>query len=561
MKLGRFSIIAAVLAASVLSGCGQKSKGGGAVVADVGGRKVTASDLLVVYDNITPPNRPPFDTLEQKKAFLDVVISKEILLGEAEARGLDKSTTVVNGVKTQRDQELFRRLFQEKAQKSVQMTPEEVEAHYKKTHTELNLRDIWVDGEGAEARANKILSDLRAGADFAEMAKKHSQNEYAAKGGDMGWQIASTPSLGLFNAELPQLQPGDISNPVPVGTGFHIIQLVERRPPDMAQFEQKAIGVRNSLRQVKERQAWREYLEELRVSSGLKLMDENVEMIKQKWAGVTGDAVPEFTEQEKALPLATYNGGTWTVNDLLFFLGSVGMPFKPNFADPKFDTTGWLTARAMNHVLLRTAEQMGFEKESAIVESIRRKREELMLDELHAALIKDVSVSEEEKLAFYEAKRESLNAPAKATVRVIISMNAGRADSAYGAINAGVPVEEVVRRFSDDPATRENGGLVDSLRQGVFQSPAMDQAIFALNPGETSLPIAFNNGYYIFHMIKKYRGAPLTYEQAKETVTTLVQALKQVELFDSWLTNKRQSLDIKVYDDALNAIQAEQTGA
>ena len=54
---------------------------------------------------------------------------------------------------------------------------------------EVSVRHILIkDAEGAEAKANKILADLKAGADFAEVAKSQSQDPgSAAKGGELGY--------------------------------------------------------------------------------------------------------------------------------------------------------------------------------------------------------------------------------------------------------------------------------------------------------------------------------------------------------------------------------------
>ncbi len=78
-------------------------------------------------------------------------------------------------------------------------------------------------------KAEALLDSLKHGADFAELAKKYSQDPGSASaGGDLGWA-----SRGQFIPEFEHavyaLKPGEISNVVETQFGFHIIQLLGRR--------------------------------------------------------------------------------------------------------------------------------------------------------------------------------------------------------------------------------------------------------------------------------------------------------------------------------------------
>jgi parvulin-like peptidyl-prolyl isomerase len=109
----------------------------------------------------------------------------------------------------------------ERITKNVPMTGEQVHAR----HILLSTK----------AEADGVLAQLRAGADFAQLAQRYSKDTItSAGGGDLGW----FPRGGLFDAALEKaafdLQPGQISGVVPSDLGgqivFHIIQLIERDP-------------------------------------------------------------------------------------------------------------------------------------------------------------------------------------------------------------------------------------------------------------------------------------------------------------------------------------------
>jgi peptidyl-prolyl cis-trans isomerase SurA len=91
----------------------------------------------------------------------------------------------------------------------------------------------------AEAAAVEMVLELRAGADFAEMAVARSAGSRALEGGDLGWRRAGElPSL--FAGQVLELEPGQTANPVASPSGIHVIQLLEQRGAGM-QREQQAL--------------------------------------------------------------------------------------------------------------------------------------------------------------------------------------------------------------------------------------------------------------------------------------------------------------------------------
>jgi hypothetical protein len=134
-------------------------------------------------------------------------------------------------------------------QKVIERVTRDVPAKAEQVHA----RHILVD---SAAEANALLSKLRAGADFAQLAQQYSKDTVAsAGGGDLGW----FPRGGLFDAALEQaafdLQPGQISGVVQSDLGgqtvYHIVQVLERdssRPlSDDALREARQIAVQRWL--------------------------------------------------------------------------------------------------------------------------------------------------------------------------------------------------------------------------------------------------------------------------------------------------------------------------
>lgn len=118
-----------------------------------------------------------------------------------------------------------------------------------------------------ETQARERLLDFKkrvqAGqADFAALAREHSQDGSAAQGGDLGWT-----SPGMFVPEfenvMNQLAPGEVSEPLLSRFGLHLIQLMERRQAKLSEAEQRS-AIRALLREKKLDEATQTWTQELR---------------------------------------------------------------------------------------------------------------------------------------------------------------------------------------------------------------------------------------------------------------------------------------------------------
>ncbi|MFI4937819.1 MAG: peptidylprolyl isomerase [Candidatus Berkiellales bacterium] len=80
----------------------------------------------------------------------------------------------------------------------------------------------------ASQKAKEIVSDLRKGKDFAQMAFAESKGEQALSGGDLGWRkLAELPTI--FEKIVTALNANDIADPIRSSSGFHIIKLLDKR--------------------------------------------------------------------------------------------------------------------------------------------------------------------------------------------------------------------------------------------------------------------------------------------------------------------------------------------
>ena len=81
---------------------------------------------------------------------------------------------------------------------------------------------------GARTRAERVLGEIRGGADFASMAVTHSDGQQALEGGDLGWRPASDLPT-MFGDAIDRLRIGDVTEPIRSASGFHLVKLIDKR--------------------------------------------------------------------------------------------------------------------------------------------------------------------------------------------------------------------------------------------------------------------------------------------------------------------------------------------
>ena len=108
-----------------------------------------------------------------------------------------------------------------------------------------------------------VRRDILSGkADFADVARKISQDGSAPQGGDLGW---ASPGMFVpeFEQTMNQLRPGQLAEPLVSRFGVHLIEVIERRDAPMTDAEQRNLA-RNVLREGKLEEAYASWVQDIR---------------------------------------------------------------------------------------------------------------------------------------------------------------------------------------------------------------------------------------------------------------------------------------------------------
>lgn len=182
------------------------------------------------------------------------------------------------------------RLVSMEVRSKAYVSPKEVEEYYAANQAkyaeeeQFRARHIFikVDEQGsaedlqkAMTKALDILYEARSGKDFAELARRYSDDPAAKKdGGDLGTFKRGEMLADLEQALLP-LKPGEVGELVKTPSGLHIVKLEERISGKVKPFEKVKDEIMEQLYRTRQDERFTQWLKELRTKASIEIKDGN----------------------------------------------------------------------------------------------------------------------------------------------------------------------------------------------------------------------------------------------------------------------------------------------
>ncbi len=341
------------------------------------------------------------------------------------------------------------------------------------------------------AKAEALLKQVRAGADFAGLARKNSEDEGSAKqGGDLDY-FGRGKMVKEFEDVAFTQAPGTISDLVKSQFGYHIIKVVDKKAATTRPLEQvraqitdqmayeraqeQATQIANTLgKQIKTGSD----LDAAASSQGLKVQESGFFSHDEPIMNI-GPA-PNITERAFTLAVNAVDGPMRVARGQVFFTTVGSQPSRlPTLAEVK----------------------------------------EKVHDDVLREKAKDLS----------RARADALAADFKA-------------DFTKAAKTAGLEVKttELVARGSTLPE--------------VGNSPAVDAAVFGLPAGAVTAPIVTDTGTVIVHVVERQDPKPEELKSGMETLRTEIVGERRGRFFTAYMQKAREQLKADINEDTLRRV-------
>jgi peptidyl-prolyl cis-trans isomerase C len=275
----------------------------GNILAQVGPYKLTLEEFETQIQSLPPQLQMALLRNPQlKEQFLDRWVDITLIAQEARDKKLDQDPKIQAKIEDIMNAVLAQEFLQREIEGKVKITDDEIETYYKGHKEEftnpesVKARHILLKvPEGAdekawkeaESKAKDIKEKLKNGEDFAELAKKYSDDPGSKdKGGDLGF-FTKGRMVPEFESAAFSLKPGELSDPVKTNFGYHIIEVQEKKAASTKTLKEVQAQIRQTLQREKQQQ----------------LQDALIEKLKAKYpVKVNKDLLAEDKTQESTAP-------------------------------------------------------------------------------------------------------------------------------------------------------------------------------------------------------------------------------------------------------------------
>jgi peptidyl-prolyl cis-trans isomerase C len=190
------------------------------------------------------------DSDQLRKAVVDRLINYELVVQEADKKGLTRSADLREQIELARQQVIFE-AFMADHFKAKPINDAALRAEYDKVKAqrgdkEYKARHVLVE---TEAQAKEIIAQLDKGTKIEELAKQSKDAGSRDRGGDLNWNTPST-FVKPFADAMVKLEKGKHTRePVKSQFGWHVIQLDDVRGAQFPAFEQVKPQIQNMLQE------------------------------------------------------------------------------------------------------------------------------------------------------------------------------------------------------------------------------------------------------------------------------------------------------------------------
>ena len=247
------------------------------VVAKMGAIEIKRSEFDQMLSAAQANNseaRPSVQAIDQA---LRAELIRRVLVEEAKRAAWDKRPEVQQQIERAREQVIVTSFMNHQSRPaSGYPSEQEIQATYDANKAlfmeppQVRLMQIYLPASEANSAANAEAFWKRAkekGADFAELARKHSKHaESAAKGGDMGW-LQEDKLVPEIRNVIQKLAVGEIAKPINAADGWHILKVAERKAATQKALAEVRDSLVQSMRLKKAQENEQQYLNQLVVKT------------------------------------------------------------------------------------------------------------------------------------------------------------------------------------------------------------------------------------------------------------------------------------------------------
>ena len=542
---------------AALPACGPQAGPGdpSAVLATVSGRPITALDLEEYERTLPAYLRSKEEGAAAHGEHLRSLVDRELVLGEAGLRGLDRHPEVESALSAMVDERAAEELARRLVDARLSVTEEELRTFYEEESLGWQVWPAHILS-ATEEEAREVIRLLSEGADFGGLARERSLAGDADKGGDLQAFFGASDAVPTLREGAFHLDEGQVSEPIRTFEGYEVVKVLRKRRLPYGQLRQE-IHQRLMTRKGWERRT--AIIDSLKEARGLRL---HRQLVPAVFDGLHGREVDPGQEQA---PLIEYEGGAVTVLDATEGLRDLDEEALPP------DTAA--VVRALEErlipdsLLVLEARARGLTEGPGMVEWREQERLGLMAARLRRDVVKGrAEVTEEEVRDHYERNLGSYTSlPGFIRMTEVLLDTRAQADSILERARAGEGLEVLAARHSVRPGMKPVGGHTfgDSGRvtiRPLYKSPYRT-AFGDRNTEDVGVlhgPLEVQGRYSVFRLDQPFEKEAVPFWRLRRRIAGQILRRREAVLFESFLDSLRRVHDAEVVinEEALSGYAA-----
>lgn len=334
------------------------------------------------------------------------------------------------------------------------------------------------DWEVGFNKAKEIYDSIQAGADFAEMAKRYSEDGSAENGGDIGW-FPKGQMVAEFDKQVFAMPKGTVSEPVRTQFGWHIIKVHEFKEESGATSRDKVLQVHASHILIK-------------VTASRETIDQFYRRLEDFRTAALTDGFFKAA-QDLELPVRTTGP---------FFRGG-NIQYIGNDAN---------------------ASQLAFEKPVNEISEVYENNS--------AVFVAQVASKLPAGLASFEEVQEKVKMDMVKSLVATLCQDTAKA--IYTEIQRGTDISRAAQRFGAEYVITEPFSR-DAFVKGIGRDPVAIGAAFSLKTvGQMIGPVNFDQGSVIFKLLERNSPDLTVFTAQRDSIYSNILMTKQQELYGRW---------------------------
>jgi len=169
-------------------------------------------------------------------------------------------------------------------------------------------------------------------------------------------------------------------------------------------------------------------------------------------------------------------------------------------------------------------------------------RANLVQEAIFNKVTSDVKVDDKEIKAYYDKNKSQYGTADTRSVRHVLVKDRALSKRLYNELRAGGDWKAVAKKYSQDPASKNQGGKMTATRGQLV--PEFEQVAFSLKTDQVSIPVKTQFGWHIIQALGPVkRGSTTSFKQVKEAIRQQLVQDKKNKRMESWVKDMRKDLD------------------